>query len=188
MRRVITSLLVLLACACATQKEQRSAARILALHTQAVQADLQKFAEQRALANQARQRSVSTLERSRLQRETLNDDRVRTWQISDPARLALFRGVLAATEAAATRAADTEVRIRASEALLANMKAKVATRQQQLKKTSQALAALAERDALKTQLLFYRSFWIDVQKSIEAAAAEAEKAANAAAEAPGGVQ
>jgi hypothetical protein len=188
MRRLLTSVLALTTLACATQKEQRSTARMLALHAQTVQTDLQKFADKRAVANQARQRSINVLERSRLQRENQNDERVRTWQISDPARLALFRGVVAATDAAAARAADTEAQIRANDALLAGMKSQVATRQEQLRKTAKALSALGERDSLKTQLLFYRSFWMDVQKSIESAAATSEDAAEAAAKPPGGME
>jgi hypothetical protein len=188
MRQLFMVILALTTAACATQKEQRSAARVLALHTQAVQTDLQKFADKRALAHIARQRSINTLEESRLRRENLNDEKVRAWQISDPARLALFRGVIAATDAAAARAAEAETQIRANETALASMKSQVLTRQDQLKRTSKTLAALSERDKLKVQLQFYRSFWQDVQKSIESAAGAAEEAATAAAQAPGGAQ
>ena len=188
MRPLFMVILLLVTTACATQKEQRSAARVLALHTQAVQADLQKFADKRALAHIARQRSINTLEESRLRRENLNDEKLRVWQISDAARLALFRGVVAATDAAATRAAEAETQIRANETTLTSMKSQVATRQEHLKKTAKVLAALSERDKLKAQLQFYRSFWQDVQKSIESASAAAEEAATAAAQTPGGQQ
>lgn len=188
MRNLFIATLIFTTAACTTQSHQRSAARVLSLHTDAVQADLQKFADKRAIANQARQRSINILDQSRLEREHRNDERARTWQISDKARLDLFRGVIAATDAAAARAAEAETQLRANQALLASMKSQVATRQEQLKKTSKALAFLSERDKLEAQLRFYRSFWADVQKSIEEAAESADQAASAAAQAPGGAQ
>ena len=188
MKRWTLAFLVLTTAACASQREQASAARILSLHTHTVQSELEAFAGHRALANQARQRSINILEESRLHRENLNDEQFRVWQISDGARLALFKGVVAATEAAASRTADAEAQRRANDALLASMKSQVATRREQLQKTARLLAALGERDKLKAQLEFYRAFWSDVKASVDAASETSAQAADAAAKAPGGVQ
>ena len=188
MKRCIGVMLVLTTVACASQKEQRAAARILALHTKTVQSELETFAAHRALANQARQRSINVLDATRLHRENLNDEQLRVWQVSDAPRVALFKGVVGATEAAAARAAEAEAQMRANEASLAAMKSQVATRRDQLLKTTKLLAALGERDRLKAQLEFYRAFWSDVRSSVEDAAQASAQAADAATKDAGGVQ
>lgn len=180
MRRLLWVILILLFSACATQREQVSAARVLSLHTKAVQAELQQFSDLRTIADRLRQRSINAIDDARVERENQNDEILRTLALSDSQRLDLFRGIIAASNAAAARAADAAVQRRANEAALAATTSKVAMRNTELGKTAKLLTSLSERDKLSDELKFYRAFWADVNKSIDDANKAAEGDATAA--------
>jgi len=174
---------VLFGAGCVPQKA-RDSANLLAAYTNQIDADARRYAKFRTELAKARLRNMQIRERDTLELKQETSRYVEGWKIAEEKRrVKLYEGVIqAANEVALQEKAARELladqeRVREETHTLAKV------RSDKLQETAKALAELGKEANFREDAQFLGEFFAEVKKSIDRAAAEAEKQSAAGKEA-----
>jgi hypothetical protein len=153
---------------CSARGVAEQHARTLALYTNSVRREADRFSRYRDAIAKARTQNMNLLEESALGAEQELAAEVQIWRlIRDRARLDLYEGIVAATELAQAQQRKMAQQKAEHERLLQSMKGRVAIRTDKLAATSKALAKLAEKPDFKEDLKFYFGFFQEVKGQLD---------------------
>lgn len=162
--------------ACRIAPEVRRAANLTSVYTATVQQELERFARQRDAIAQARVRNAGMLEASALAAEQMGATDINGWRLAgDAPRIALYDGILTATNQAAQGRRETAAQRAAYTRAADAARGGVVVRSADLAHAAQSLATLAKNPDAKSELEFYVSFFQQVRKDLDSLQAAAKK-------------